>query len=92
MQELLQTRRKRTKGVRIVLEGHFVYSTQEVLDVVQKHENAQGVKRRRGRPRKTPIIENNEEEEIDSIEELFEGSESDLEESVAYRTRSRRLN
>ena len=34
MQELLQTWKKRTKGMRIVLAGQFVYSTQEVLGVV----------------------------------------------------------
>lgn len=92
MLELLQTRKKRMGGKRIALAGQFVYSTQEVLDVVQGHEKARGIKRQRGRPRKAPIIESDEEEDKESIDDQLGDSESEVEESVARRTRSYRIN
>jgi len=92
MLEILQTRKKRIRGKRIDLEGQFVYSTQEVLDIVQSYDSAPAPKRRRGRPRRTPIIETDEEEDQESITDLLAASESELEETVARRTRSHRIN
>ena len=51
----------RTKGKRIKLQGDFVFSTAEVLKIVEEAEAALTVKRPRGRPRKRPI------EEIDAV-------------------------
>ena len=47
MLEILQTRKKRIRGKRIDLEGQFVYSTQEVLDIynlmIQRRHLSDGV-------------------------------------------------
>ena len=91
MLEILQTRKKRIRGKRIDLEGQFVYSTQEVLDIVQSYDSAPVAKRRRGRPRNASIIGSRDEEDQESIVELLTDSESELEESVARRTRSHRI-
>jgi hypothetical protein len=86
--ELLETRKKRTKGKRIKLQGEFVFSTEEVLKIVREAEVKSTEKRPRGRPRKRPIEE--VEEEIEE-EVLENGSESELEECVVHRTRSTRV-
>ncbi|KAK1085536.1 hypothetical protein LTR33_002045 [Friedmanniomyces endolithicus] len=36
--KLLETRKKRTKGKRVAIEGWFVFNTEEILDVVRKAE------------------------------------------------------
>lgn len=87
--ELLQIRKMRTKGKRIKLQGEFVFSTAEVLKIVQEAEAIRTVKRPRGRPRKRPIEEFEvgiEEEEVELSSEEFE---VDLDECVARRTRSK---
>ena len=69
-----------------------MYSTQEVLDIVQSYDSAPAPKRRRGRPRKTSIIGSGDEEDQESNAELLADSESELEETVSRRTRSHRIN
>ncbi|KAF4621713.1 hypothetical protein G7Y89_g14491 [Cudoniella acicularis] len=86
--EMLEIRKKRTKGKRIKLQGEFVFSTEEVLKIVREAELKSTEKRPRGRPRKRPIeeVEEEEEEEINPS-----NSESESEECVARRTRSSRV-
>jgi len=66
--------------------------SREVLDIVQSHDSAPAPKRRRSRPRRTPIIKSDEEEDRESIADLSVASESELEETVARRARSHRIN
>jgi hypothetical protein len=92
-EELLETRKKRTKGKGIKLQGEFVFSTTEVLKIVREAELKSTEKRPRGRPRKRPIEEVDEEEEEKEEEEEIDSSnsESESEECVARRTRSSRV-
>jgi uncharacterized glyoxalase superfamily protein PhnB len=62
--ELLQARKTHKTGKRVRLEGKFVYSTEEVLNVAREAEAARAAKRPRGRPRKRPIEEVDHEEEV----------------------------
>ena len=54
--ELLETRKKGTKGKKIKFQGD-VFSTEEVLKIVREAELKSVEKRPRGRPRKRPIEE-----------------------------------
>jgi hypothetical protein len=85
--ELLETRKNRTKGKIIKLQGEFVFSTTEVLKIVREAELKSTEKRPRGRPRKRPIEEVEEEEEEEEDEIDSSKSESESEECVARRTR-----
>ncbi|KFY81186.1 hypothetical protein V499_00012 [Pseudogymnoascus sp. VKM F-103] len=89
--EMLETRKKRTNGKRIKLQGEFVFSTKEVLNIVREADLKSTEKRPRGRPRKQPIeeVEEGEEEEEEDINSSH--SESESEECVARRTRSSRV-
>ncbi|ODQ74657.1 hypothetical protein LIPSTDRAFT_70344 [Lipomyces starkeyi NRRL Y-11557] len=87
--ELLQTRKKRTKGKRIKLQGEFVFSTEEVLKIVREAEEKPKAKRPRGRPRKLPIEEVDKLEEDEEVENSSIESELDLVDCVARRTRSK---
>ena len=89
--ELLETRKKRTKGKRIKLQGEFVFSTKEVLKIVREAELKSVEKRPRGRPRKRLIEEVEEEVEEEEVESNLSDSELELEECVARRTRSSRV-
>jgi len=62
--KILRTRKSRKTGKRVRLEGVFVYSTEEVLDVAREAEAARAAKKPRGRPRKRPIGEVDNEEEV----------------------------
>jgi hypothetical protein len=75
--ELLQARKKRTKGKRVALKGKFVFSTEEVLEIARRAEEDSVVQppKKRGRPRKTVSIAN-EEKEQDS-ENVSDSSDSD---------------
>ncbi|RAL66389.1 hypothetical protein DID88_006080 [Monilinia fructigena] len=66
--ELLETRKKRKNGKRIKLKGEFVFSTEEVLKIIEEAEQTPLPKRRRGRPSKRQIdqVEEEMEEEEDS--------------------------
>ncbi|KFY18563.1 hypothetical protein V493_08507 [Pseudogymnoascus sp. VKM F-4281 (FW-2241)] len=89
--EILETRKKRTKGKRIKLQGEFVFSTEEVLKIVREAELKPTEKRPRGRPRKRPIEEVEEEIEEEEVKNDSSDSELELEECVARRTRSNRV-
>ena len=75
--ELLQTRKKRKKGKRVALKGRFVFSTQEVLDIVKEAEEETAAKKSRKRPRKRSISVEIEEDEGDELENVSSDSESD---------------
>jgi hypothetical protein len=91
LKEMLETRKKRTKGKRIKLQGEFVFSTEEVLKIVREAEVKVTEKRPRGRPRKRPIEEVEEEEEEEEVIINSSSSESESEEYVARRTRSSKV-
>jgi len=88
-QEVIETRKKRTKGKRVKLQGQFVFSTKEVLKMVREAEEKPKEKKPRGRPRKRPIEESEEEIEEEELENSSSDSELELEDCVARRTRSR---
>jgi hypothetical protein len=75
--ELLQTRKKHKKGKRVALKGRFVFSTQEVLDIVKEAEEDTAAKRSRKRPRKRSISVEIEEDEENELENVSSDSESD---------------
>lgn len=53
--DLLRTRKSRRKGKRVALQGKFVFSTQEVLEVARQAEENAATKRGRKRPRTTAV-------------------------------------
>jgi hypothetical protein len=72
-EELLRARKSHKRGKRVRLEGEFVYSTEKVLEIAREAEAERPAKRRRGRPRRQPIIkiESEEEDEVsDSLSTL----------------------
>ena len=75
--KILNTRKKCTKGKRVALEGKFVFSTQEVLDIARATEAETEVKKRRKRPRKRAINEILDEKEIKVVETESQSSDSD---------------
>ncbi|EDO04592.1 hypothetical protein SS1G_07075 [Sclerotinia sclerotiorum 1980 UF-70] len=75
-QEVIETRKKRTKGKRVKLQVH-------------EAEEKPKEKKPRGRPRKRPIEESEEEIEEEELENSSNDSELELEDCVARRTRSR---
>jgi hypothetical protein len=87
--EMLETRKKRTKGKRIKLQDEFVFSTKEVLKIVREAELKSTERRPCRRPCRRLIEEVEEEEEEDEIDSS--NSEFESEEYVACRTRSSRV-
>ena len=75
--ETLQTRKKRTTGKRVAMKGKFVFSTQEVLDVVRQAEQATAEKHSRKRRRKGPTVVEIEDEELQLLENVSSDSDSD---------------
>ena len=75
--ELLQARKKRKKGKRVALKGKFVFTTQEVLDIVKAAEEETAAKKCRKRLRKRSISVEIEEDEEDELENVSSDSESD---------------
>ncbi|EDN94559.1 hypothetical protein SS1G_10433 [Sclerotinia sclerotiorum 1980 UF-70] len=90
--EVIETRKKRTKGKRVKLQGQFVFSSEEVLKMVREAEEKPKEKKPRGRPRKRPIEELEEETEEEEPESSSSDLELELDECVARRTRSHREN
>ncbi|RAL58500.1 hypothetical protein DID88_004004 [Monilinia fructigena] len=70
-QEVIETRKKRTKGKRVKLQGQFVFSSEEVLKMVREAEEKPKEKKPRGRPRKRPIEELEEETEEEEPDSSF---------------------
>ncbi|APA05500.1 hypothetical protein SS1G_09941 [Sclerotinia sclerotiorum 1980 UF-70] len=91
-QEVIETRKKRTKGKRVKLQGQFVFSSEEVLKMVREAEEKPKEKKPQGRPRKRPIEELEEETEEEEPESSSSDLELELDECVARRTRSHREN
>ena len=75
--ELLQTRKKRKKGKRVALKGKFVFTTQEVLDIVKEAEAETATKKGRKRPHRRSISVEIEDNEEDELENVVSDSESD---------------
>lgn len=90
-EELLQARKAHKRGKRVRLEGTFVYSTQDVLDVAREVETKLVAKRPRGRPRKRPVEEVEEEEDAEVLGNSSSASDNELVDYVARRTRSKRV-
>ncbi|KFZ24937.1 hypothetical protein V502_00572 [Pseudogymnoascus sp. VKM F-4520 (FW-2644)] len=89
-EELLQAQKAHTRGKKVRLEGKFVYSTQDVLDVAREVESKPVAKRPCGRLYKRPIKEVKEEEEVEVLENSLSTSDNELVDYVARRTRSKR--
>lgn len=64
---ILNRRNNHKKGKRVKLQGQFVFSTAEVLKIAREAEKTPVAKRGRGRPRKRPIEEVEEEEEVEMV-------------------------
>ncbi|KFY94645.1 hypothetical protein V500_03121, partial [Pseudogymnoascus sp. VKM F-4518 (FW-2643)] len=86
--QLLQARKTHTKGKRVMLEGIFVYRTQEVLEIAQKAEIKSATKQPRGRQKKPLIKETEDEEEDNDPINVSSGSECESVIVVERRTRS----
>ena len=72
-EELLNTRKIRTKGKRVALKGRFVFSTQEVLEIAEAAEAETAKRRTRKGPHKRKAEEINKNE----IEEVLGNSSSE---------------
>jgi DDE superfamily endonuclease len=68
LQELLHKRKERKKGKRIAVKGKFVFTTQEVLDIVQKVEAETAAKKAKKKPAKRVSDEIPDEEMEDVLE------------------------
>ena len=76
VRELLRSRKERIKGKRVAIKGKFVFNTREILKVDEKAEVEALTKRSKKRRRTrspTPIINEEEEEIIESLSEASEG-------------------
>jgi hypothetical protein len=72
------------------LEVVYIYNSQEDLKIVLEAEAKPVVKQPRGRPRKRPIEEVEDEDEAKTQETSLSESELELIECVARRMRSKR--
>jgi len=74
---LLKIRKRRATGKRVALNGRFVFSTQEVLEIAREAEKATADKSTRTRGRKRPVAVEIEEQENEPVESISSNSESD---------------
>lgn len=88
--EVLQSRKKRTRGKRVRLEGEYVYSTPRVLQVAREAEAKPVAKRPRGRPRKQVVEQSEDSDEPVVLDDQSDTSDEELVDVVAGRTRSKR--
>lgn len=75
--KLLYTRKKRTTGKRVALEGRFIFSKQEVVEIAQKAEAEAEEKKRSTKRRRraiTPELKANEEDVLENLSSDSEGS------------------
>ena len=75
--ELLRSRKNRRKGKRVPLQGKFVFSTQEVLEIARQAEENAATKQGRKRPRTTAIDMEISGDEYEVLEIVRSDSESD---------------
>jgi hypothetical protein len=75
--ELLRSRKNRRKGKRVALQGKFVFSTQEVLEIARQAEENAATKQGRRRPRTTAINVEISGDEDEVLEIVRSNSESD---------------
>ena len=76
--ELLKARKSHKRGKRVRLEGEFVYSTEKVLEVAREAEAERPAKRRRGRPRRQPVIKIESEEEDEVLDSSSDTSDDGI--------------
>lgn len=74
---LLSIRKARKMGKRVALKGRFVFSTQEVLKMVEEAEAEMAAKKSRKRPRKPKGSHETDFVEDDALEESSSQSDSD---------------
>jgi hypothetical protein len=79
-QELLRTRKARKTGKRVALQGRFVFSTQEVLEIARQAEESTAKKKDRKRRQQRSPSPTTEEE----IEEDPPNSDSDYDSDCIY--------
>lgn len=72
---ILNQRKTHKRGKRVKLQGQFVFSTAEVLKIAREAERRPVAKKLRGRPRKRPIKEVDEEEGEEEV--LSDSTDSD---------------
>lgn len=87
--QLLYKRNKRSRGKRVKLDGIFVYTTEEVLQVAREAEVKRTTKRPRGRPRKVVVVESADEDEAEDPENTSSSSDEEPAPCRRYVTRSR---
>ena len=87
--KLFQKRKKYKKGKRVVLEGVFLYTTEEVLRIAREAETKPKLKGKRGRPRKVARMEIEDEEKTEDVDSLSDSSDSEEEPHTRYALRSR---
>jgi hypothetical protein len=75
--ELLRSRKNRRQGKRVALQGKFVFSTQEVLEIARQAEENAATKRGRKRQRTTAIDVEISGDEDEVLEIVRSDSESD---------------
>lgn len=75
--ELLRSHKNRRKGKRVALQGKFVFSTQEVLEIAREAEENTATKRGRKRPPTTAIDVEISGDEDEVLEIMRSDSESD---------------
>jgi hypothetical protein len=75
--ELLRSRKNCRKGKRVALQGKFVFSTQEVLEIARQAEENAATKRGRKGPHTTAIDVKITSDEEEVLEIVRSGSKSD---------------
>jgi len=75
--ETLQSRKKQTTGKRVALQGKFMFSIQEVLEVARQVEIATADKTSRKRCCTQPVVVETEDQEIQLLENVSSDSDSD---------------
>ena len=76
-QEVLRARKSRKTGKRVSLKGKFVFSTQEVLEVAQKAEEATASRTTRSRLRKRATAIESDAHAVEVLEDVSSDSDSD---------------
>jgi hypothetical protein len=77
---ILHQRKTHKKGIRVKLQGQFVFSITKVLKIAREAEKTPVAKRTRGRPRKRLIKEVEEDKEEEEV--LSDSTNSDSVRSV----------